>query len=150
DKVRKDENLSALVPGTAYSQPWPTLSPFLHFHLTYLATTTNGQVPTASHPLQCDAEDGARAFGALDRDGLMVRLHDVLHDGQAQAGAAFVTRTALSHPIEALEHARQMLLRHADAVVGHLHHLLFAQRIGAHRAGASLAPVDDRIVEQVR
>ena len=47
-----------------------------------------------------------------------MQKHGILDNGKTQTGASHLARTALVHPIEALEEARQMLGWHANAVVG--------------------------------
>ena len=53
----------------------------------------------------------------LGPDAPTVRLHNVLHDGQAKAGAAGLAGAGFVDPVEALEDAAQVLLRHALAEV---------------------------------
>ena len=47
-----------------------------------------------------------------------MQKHGVLDYGETQTCASHLARTALVHPIEALEEARQVLGRHANTVVG--------------------------------
>ena len=67
---------------------------------------------------QADGEGGAVADLAGGLDAALHGLDQVLDDRQAQAGAAQLARTRLVHAVEALEDARQVGLRDADAVVG--------------------------------
>ena len=48
-----------------------------------------------------------------------VQLDQVLDDRQAEAGAAGIARARLVDAVEALEHARQILVGNARALVGH-------------------------------
>ena len=56
-----------------------------------------------------EVESGAGAELAFRPDAAPMGLHDVLHDGQAQAGAAGLARARLVDAIEALEDALQVL-----------------------------------------
>ena len=56
----------------------------------------------------------------LDLDLPAVALHHVLDDGQAQAGAAGLARSAGVDAVEALGQARQVLARDARAAVADL------------------------------
>ena len=57
---------------------------------------------------------------AVDVDLGVVVGRSVLDDGQAQAGAAGGPGAGLVHPVEAVEHLGQLVLRDAYAGVGHL------------------------------
>src|SRR5690606_19420128 len=68
----------------------------------------------------------ARALPQLARhpDAATVRLDQVLDDGETKAGAAEIARAPLVHPVEALEHTTEVLLRDSGPIVFHaqLHH----------------------------
>src|SRR5512145_807038 len=68
---------------------------------------------------QDDADRSAAAHLARDLEPAAVGLHEVLHDGEAEARAAGVAAAPLVHAVEALAEARQVRLGHADARVGH-------------------------------
>src|SRR4051812_2479865 len=69
---------------------------------------------------QGEAEDGLLWRLALGAQLASVGEHDVLGDGEAEAGAARLARTGLVHAVEALEEARQVLGRNALAVVANV------------------------------
>jgi hypothetical protein len=62
---------------------------------------------------QLDAERRPFAHAAFDVHLAAVRLDDVLDDGEAEAGAAFVPRAAFVDAVEALEDARHGFRRDA-------------------------------------
>src|SRR5262245_6622673 len=62
-------------------------------------------------------ESAALANLALDADFAAVGQHQMLDDGEAQAGAAEVARAGVVDAIEALEQARVVLARNAGATV---------------------------------
>src|SRR5690606_13880012 len=114
---------------------------------------------------QKHGEPAALAELALDRETAAMAVEDVLYDGEAEAGAAQLARTAAIDAIESLGEARDVLGRNALALVGdgHLRRdgraLLarIARRGQAVAAGArdgdddggALAPVFHGVVEKV-
>lgn len=69
---------------------------------------------------QDDVEGAPEARGALHRDLPAMGVQDVLHDAQAQSGAAAVARAVFVHPVEALEDVLLVLVGHARTIVGDL------------------------------
>ncbi len=66
---------------------------------------------------QAEEEGGARPLPALDPNPATVKLHNVLHNGEAKPGAAFLAGTTLVDTVEALEKMRYILGRNAGTVV---------------------------------
>ena len=78
-----------------------------------------GQPLTCSGVGEPAGDRGALAPLALGGDPAAMRLHQVLHDGESQAGASFVARPRAIRPVEPLEDPRQVLAGDAGAVVVH-------------------------------
>jgi len=92
---------------------------------------------------------GPAAGSALDPDPAAVKLHDVLDNGEAEAGSPLVPAAPGIDPVEALENARQSFRGNPRAVIvdAHLQHFAGGRRGDGHRrAGWS---VFDGIVEEV-
>ncbi len=66
---------------------------------------------------QAEKKGCALAEFAFAPDAAAVKLHDVLHDAEAEAGAASFARTAFVHAIESLEDMREIRLGDARTVV---------------------------------
>ena len=64
-----------------------------------------------------NGERAADAERAVDGDAAVMGLHDVLDDGQPQAGAAQLAAASAIDAVEALEDARQVLGRDAAAAI---------------------------------
>ncbi len=67
-----------------------------------------------------DGERGALAFAALHAHVAAVQPGELVHQGQPDAGAFVRARLRMLHPVEALEHPRQVGRGDADAGVGDL------------------------------
>src|SRR5690349_16004602 len=98
---------------------------------------------------KCEIERGPLSDRAFHARRAVVRGHQVLDNREAQPGAAELARARLVHPVEALEQARQILLRNADPGIAHkeLDHL--GPRRGADRDFAARGRVLDRVIQQV-
>src|SRR5690606_10975648 len=83
------------------------------------STFGNGSVTTRR---EREAHRRAPAELALRLDAPAHRAHEVLHDGEPQAGTAGVSRPGRVGPVEALEHAGEGAGGDALAVVHHLDH----------------------------
>ncbi len=80
-----------------------------------------------------------------------MRLHNVLHDRQAEAGAALVPRTRHVDPVEALEDPVEGLAGNAGTIIGHPQ-FCPAQRhvsVSSHPHRTSRATVLDRVVDEI-
>src|SRR5215471_2549971 len=66
---------------------------------------------------QVDGEGAAGAHGTVDVERAAMAVEDVLHDGEAEAGAAELARPHGLDAVEALGQAWQMLARDALALV---------------------------------
>src|SRR5271155_3415260 len=98
---------------------------------------------------ELDGEFRSFAQAAVDLDGSAHLFDGVLHDGKAQAGAAHGARSRFVDAIEALEHARQIFRRDADAGVSDedVDLAVLQSHFDLHFAAR---PVElDRVVEQV-
>lgn len=80
---------------------------------------------------------------------LAVGFHDVLHDGQPQAGASTVARAAFIHAVEAIEEVGQVLFGDADAIVGYFYEDVFVHIVETYFGVAAGIAVVDGIVEQI-
>src|SRR5438552_18902578 len=82
-----------------------------------------------SAPRQLEREAAALADLALQVDAAAVRLHDVAHDGEPEAGRAGLGPVGALH--EALEDALALVWRDAGAGVadGHPHRPVFPHRL---------------------
>src|SRR5690348_30887 len=78
-----------------------------------------GAVAGRARLRQPQGEGGALSFGAPHRDLPAVRGGHVLDDRQTQPGAAGGTGAGRVDAVEALEDALLVLVRDADALVGH-------------------------------
>src|SRR6266508_4429693 len=97
---------------------------------------------------QQQLEDAAGSRPAAHPDGAAVRLHDRLHDRQAEAGTALVAAAGLVEPGEALEDAGGLLGGHAAARVAHYDRHLVAPALGAQPDLVVRAGVLDRVLDQ--
>ena len=65
-----------------------------------------------------DMETGATARPVLSPDSAVMRLSDVSHDGQPQAGAPLPATPRAVHPVEAVEDSLERIWREPQTVVG--------------------------------
>ena len=79
----------------------------------------SGSVRFELRARQPDGEDGALPRLALERHPAAVEDGDMLHDGEAETGAAVLAGAPLLDAVEALKDAAPALLRDADARIGH-------------------------------
>src|SRR5437773_9082270 len=68
-------------------------------------------------PWQANEKRGPLPQPAGGLDAAAHRLHQMLDNGQAEAGSAQFAGARLIHAVEALEDARQVTFRDADAVI---------------------------------
>src|SRR4029078_8351499 len=66
-----------------------------------------------------DGYFGTAPHGARRTHRSTVRLHEMLHDGKAEACPSDLARASRIHPIESLEDARQVLARNSNARIAH-------------------------------
>src|SRR5438876_7928627 len=66
---------------------------------------------------QMNREDGAFSERAVDLEQAPMMIDDMLHDGEAEAGAAKLARAGGVDPVEALREPRDVLGKDALAVV---------------------------------
>ena len=95
------------------------------------------------------ADGGAAAELAFGADRAAVQQHDVLHDREAEPGAAEFTTARLVRAVESLENARHVGLANADAFIGDADVNAVAFHLRAHRDGAAALRIFDRVIEQV-
>src|SRR5512143_3676796 len=98
---------------------------------------------------QRKAECAPLPGGALDLDPAAVGLHDMLHDGESEAGPPGVAGAIPVDPVEAFENPGVMLLRNPDPRIRYANDLAVIPLFGRDRNGASGLGVFDRVVDQV-
>src|SRR5215471_7438925 len=99
---------------------------------------------------QSEYERAAVVLFAFGADGAAVGAHDVLGDGEAEAGSSGFAGSGFVHAIEALEQARQVLRRNAAAEVADIE---FDSPLGGTSAefdACTGASVLHRVIDQVR
>src|SRR5699024_781235 len=114
------------------------------------APRPHGDGPGAAHLGQPEREGRALAGQRPGGDLAAVIARDVLHDRQAQPGAAGRARAGAVHPEEPFEDPLQMVLGDADPLIlhGDLDHAAVAAH-GHPDAGAGIG-IGDRVGDQVR
>jgi hypothetical protein len=91
-------------------------------------------------------DDTAIARARREHGAAAVRLRDLAHDREAEAGALGIGR----HAVEPLEHVRPRLGRNAGAVVDHVEHDRAAVAARGDRHAAARLRVAHRVVDEVR
>src|ERR1700704_4703494 len=100
-------------------------------------------------------KDGAFSECAVDLEQTPVMIDDMLHDGEAETGAAKLPRAGGIDPVEALGEPRDVLGENALAVVADRDLRRGRPRealqwgAGADLDGGPGAPVFDRVIDQV-
>src|SRR5215207_7878533 len=97
-----------------------------------------------------DHERRAFADVAVDGDLAVHRFDEMLHDREAEPGAAVLPRASRIDPIEAFEEARQMLARDARSVVRDPDEDLAVHVLRLDPNDARLLAVLDRVVDEVQ
>src|SRR5947207_7308814 len=106
---------------------------------------TGAPASSAAGEPAADLEAVAAAPAGLD--GAARRGDDVLHDREAEPGAARGPR--LVGPVEALEEPRQVALADADAVVGGGEHGVVTVALDGQRERRPVPGVPDRVLGEV-
>lgn len=102
------------------------------------------------HLLQCKPKRAAQIGGAAHGDGLVVGFHDVLHDGQPQAGAALFARATFVDAVKAIENVLELVGGNTDTVVGHFDEDVAVHVVIAYFGTAVGDAVFDGVAHQVR
>ena len=82
-------------------------------------------------------------------DGSLIKVHDVLHNGQPKAGSALFPAASLVHPVKPFENPVQAFLRNPHSVIPYpdYHAAALLPDINPHLAARMI--VLDRIAQQV-
>ena len=90
-----------------------------------------------------------RTQGALDPDPATVKLDDVLHDGEAQAGSTRVAGAPLVDPIETLEDVRYIRFGDTGTRVTYADLNRIGQRTQAHVDAGSTRGVLEGVIQKI-
>ena len=87
-------------------------------------------------------EGRALTQGRLDPDAATVHLHDLLGDGESEAGAALGLSKGAVDLMELLEDARPLVLGNAGPRIGHADVEVAVDGLGSHADLASVGELD--------
>src|SRR3569833_2840053 len=117
------KHANASAPSPACTTSWPKLRSDISSTRRILASSSTTKILCASMgfvrpcmEIEFDVETGATPRALAHRDARVMRLHDLLHDGEAETDATFAPRK------KRVEKTCAQVERHSGAVVGHASH----------------------------